>query len=351
MALTKALSSPNPVPPKNNACDRTLVINTVISMKKALVTGISGQDGAYLAKLLLQKGYQVCGTSRDAQISSFHNLDRIGIRRDVQLASVALNDFRSVLQILFKVQPDEVYSLAGQTSVSLSFEQPMETQDSVYLGTLNLLEAIRFTGRPIKLYNASSSECFGDLKGKVATEETAFRPRSPYAVAKSAAYWQVSNYREAYSLFACSGLLFNHESPLRPERFVTQKIVRSACRIAQGKQEKLQLGNIEIQRDWGWAPEYVEAIYRMLQLESPEDFVIATGQTRKLQDFVAAAFEAVGLDWRDHVTIDQTLFRPTEIMIGRGDASKAAEKLGWIPKYKMDEVVQMMVQAVAEEDA
>jgi GDPmannose 4,6-dehydratase len=319
-------------------------------MKKALVTGISGQDGSYLAKLLLQKGYQVCGTSRDAQISSFRNLDRVGIRGDVELASVALNDFRSVLHVLFKVRPDEIYNLAGQSSVSLSFEQPMETQDSIYLGTLNLLEAVRFTGTGIKLYNASSSECFGDLGGQAATEETAFRPRSPYAVAKSAAFWQVANYREAYNLFACSGILFNHESPLRPERFVTQKIVRSACRIAAGRQNKLPLGNIDIQRDWGWAPEYVEAIYLMLQQESPDDFVIATGQTRKLQDFVAAAFETVGLDWREHTTIDETLFRPTEIMIGKGDASKAGEKLGWRAKYKMAEVVRMMVQAAKEAD-
>jgi GDPmannose 4,6-dehydratase len=317
-------------------------------MKKALVTGISGQDGSYLAKLLLQKGYQVCGTSRDAQISSFRNLDRVGIRGDVELASVALNDLRSVLQVLFKVRPDAIYNLAGQSSVSLSFEQPMETQDSIYLGTLNLLEAVRFTGRGIKLYNASSSECFGDLGGQAATEETAFRPRSPYAVAKSASFWQVANYREAYNLFACSGILFNHESPLRPERFVTQKIVRSACRIAEGKQSKIPLGNIDIQRDWGWAPEYVEAIYLMLQQESPDDFVIATGQTRKLQDFVAAAFEAVGLDWREHTTIDETLFRPTEIMIGKGDASKAGEKLGWRAKYQMAEVVRMMVQAAKE---
>ena len=317
-------------------------------MKKAVVTGISGQDGAYLAKLLLQNGYEVCGTSRDAQISSFHNLDLVGIRQDVRLASVALNDFRSVLQVLFKFQPDEIYNLAGQSSVSLSFEQPVETQDSIYLGTLNLLEAIRFTGRAIKLYNASSSECFGDLASQPATEETAFRPRSPYAVAKAAAFWQVSNYREAYNIFACSGILFNHESPLRPERFVTQKIVQAAYRIAQGEEQKLKLGNIEIQRDWGWAPEYVEAMYLMLQRQSPEDFVIATGETRKLQDFIAAAFESVGLDWREHTTIDPTLFRPTEIMIGRGDASKAAEKLGWKAKHKMAEVVRMMVQAAAE---
>jgi GDPmannose 4,6-dehydratase len=314
-------------------------------MKTALVTGISGQDGAYLARLLLEKGYQVYGTSRDAQISSFKNLERLNIRKDVELASVALNDFRSVIQILFKVQPDEIYNLAGQSSVSLSFEQPVETQDSIYVGTLNLLEAIRFTGKAIKLYNASSSECFGDLGGKAATEETAFRPRSPYAVAKSAAFWQVANYREAYNIFACSGILFNHESPLRPERFVTQKIARAACRIAQGRQKKLQLGNIEIQRDWGWAPEYVEAMYLMLQQEAPEDFVIATGETRKLQDFIAVAFEAVGLNWKEHTAIDQTLFRPTDIMIGRGDASKAARKLGWQPKYKMDAVARMMVEA------
>lgn len=315
-------------------------------MKKALVTGISGQDGAYLARLLLGKGYQVWGTSRDAQISSFRNLERLSIRNDVQLASVALNDFRSVIQVLFKAQPDEIYNLGGQSSVSLSFEQPVETQESIYLGTLNLLEAIRFTAKEIKLYNASSSECFGDVSGTAATEETAFRPRSPYAVAKSAAFWQVANYREAYNIFACSGILFNHESPLRPERFVTQKIVRAACRIAKGAREKLVLGNTEIQRDWGWAPEYVEAMFLMLQQSEPEDYVIATGETRKLQDFIEVAFRAVGLDWRQHTTTDKTLFRPTEIMIGRGDPSKAERKLGWKPSYKMEDVAGLMVEAV-----
>jgi GDPmannose 4,6-dehydratase len=317
-------------------------------MKTALVTGISGQDGAYLARLLLEKGYEVWGTSRDAQVSSFENLERLSIRKDVRLASVALNDFRSVIQVLFNAQPDEIYNLGGQSSVSLSFEQPVETQESIYLGTLNLLESIRFTGKGIKLYNASSSECFGDLGGQAATEDTAFRPRSPYAVAKSAAFWQVANYREAYNIFACSGILFNHESPLRPERFVTQKIVRAAYRIARGEQKTLQLGNIEIQRDWGWAPEYVEAMFLMLQQETPEDLVIATGESHKLQDFISIAFEEVGLDWRKHITIDQTLFRPTEIMIGRGDASKAARKLGWKPKYKMGDVSRMMVKAAAD---
>lgn len=191
--------------------------------KKALICGVSGQDGAYLAQLLLGKGYIVCGTSRDAQMSSFQNLVRLGIREQVKLESVALNDFRSVLQVLAKTQPDEVYNLAGQTSVGLSFEQPVETLESITIGTLNLLEAIRFTGASLKFYNASSSECFGDTGEIAADETTPFRPRSPYAVAKAAAFWEVSNYREAYGLFACSGILYNHESPLRPERFVTQK--------------------------------------------------------------------------------------------------------------------------------
>jgi GDPmannose 4,6-dehydratase len=314
-------------------------------MKKALITGISGQDGAYLAELLLRKGYEVCGTSRDAQMSSFRNLRIHGIKDRVQLESVALNDFRSVLQVLFKVEPDEIYNLAGQSSVALSFQQPMETQESVYLGTLNLLEGIRFSGKPIRLYNACSSECFGDLGGAAATEETPFRPRSPYAVAKSAAFWQVANYREAYGIFACSGLLFNHESPLRPGRFVTQKIAQSAVGIARGEQKTLALGNLQIRRDWGWAPEYTDAMFRMLQQQSPEDFVIATGESRSLEEFMAVAFEHVGLDWRDHVTIDKNLFRPTEIMIGRGDASKADRVLGWRPRYRMEDVVRMMVEA------
>jgi GDPmannose 4,6-dehydratase len=319
-------------------------------MKKAMITGISGQDGTYLAELLLRKGYEVCGTSRDAQMSSFRNLQILGIKERVQLESVALNDFRSVLQVLFKFKPDEIYNLAGQSSVALSFQQPMETQESVYLGTLNLLEGIRFSGKPIRLYNACSSECFGDLGGAAATEETPFRPRSPYAVAKAAAFWQVANYREAYGIFACSGLLFNHESPLRPGRFVTQKIARAAVGIARGEQKTLTLGNLQIRRDWGWAPEYTDAMFRMLQQQSPEDFVIATGESRSLEEFMAAAFEHVGLDWRDHVTIDKNLFRPTEIMIGRGDASKADRVLGWRPRYRMEDVVRMMVEACQVDD-
>lgn len=317
-------------------------------MKKALICGISGQDGAYLAKLLLEKGYEVAGTSRDAQMSSFSNLHRLGIREQVKLSSMSLTDFRSVLQVLNKTQPDEIYNLAGQSSVGLSFEQPVETLDSITTGTLNILEAIRFIQAPMKLYNAGSSECFGDTTDRSADESTPFRPRSPYAVAKAAAFWEVANYREAYGLFACSGILYNHESPLRPERFVTQKIVAAACRIAQGSKETLRLGNISIKRDWGWAPEYVEAMYLMLQQEKPDDYTIATGESNKLEDFVAEAFAYFDLDWHDHVTTDASLYRPTDIAVGRGHPAKAREVLGWQAKYKMKDVVRMMIEARQE---
>lgn len=253
--------------------------------KTALICGISGQDGAYLAQWLLQQGYLVYGTSRDAQMASFSNLKRLGIHTQIHLESMALNDFRSVLQVLSKVEPDEIYNLAGQSSVGLSFQQPMDTLESITTGTLNLLETLRFTELPAKFYSASSSECFGDTGEVAADESTPFHPRSPYAVAKAAAFWAVSNYREAYHLFACSGLLFNHESPLRPERFVTRKIVATAVRIANGSGEKLHLGNVSIRRDWGWAPEYVQAMWLMLQQEQADDFVIATGEAYSLEDF------------------------------------------------------------------
>ena len=248
---------------------------------KALICGISGQDGAYLAQFLLERGYSVSGTSRDHQMSRFPSLERIGILDQVQLTSMAINDFRSVLQAIARFEPDEIYNLAGQSSVGLSFEQPVETLESISVGTLNILEGIRFLNPRIRLYNAASGESFGDTAGQPANEATPFRPRSPYAVAKAAAFWQVANYREAYGLFACSGILFNHESPLRPERFVTQKIVGAAVRIALGSRERLRLGNLEVQRDWGWAPEYVDAMWRMMRSSEPGDFVIATGRTRR----------------------------------------------------------------------
>jgi GDPmannose 4,6-dehydratase len=318
-------------------------------MKRALICGVSGQDGAYLARLLLEKGYTVYGSSRDAQMSSFRNLTCLGILDKMNLESIAVNDFRSVLQALMKIQPDEVYNLAGQSSVGLSFQQPVETLESISVGTLNFLEAIRFAGQPVRFYNAGSSECFGDTND-VADEATPFAPRSPYAVAKSAAFWEVANYREAYGLFACSGILFNHESPLRPERFVTKKIVAAACRIADGSREKLHLGNIAIRRDWGWAPEYVDAMWRMLQQEKPEDYVIATGESHSLEEFVDAAFSVAGLHWRDHVVQDPSLLRPTDLAVGRGNPSKAHAKLGWKAVNKMPDVVRLMVKAQSGSD-
>ena len=314
-------------------------------MKRALICGISGQDGAYLARLLFEKGYAVYGTSRDAQATAFTNLARLGIRERVSLESVAVSDFRSVLQVLMKVQPDEIYNLAGQSSVGLSFQQPVETLESITTATLTLLEAIRFTGRPIRFYNAGSSECFGEIGESAADESTPFRPRSPYAVAKAAAFWEVANYREAYGLYACSGILFNHESPLRPERFVTKKIVAAACRIATGNREKLHLGNTAIVRDWGWAPEYVEAMWRMLQQDRADDFVIATGDSRSLEEFVQTAFDAVGLDWHEHLVRDETLLRPTDLRVGRANPAKAARVLGWCARYRMPDVVNLMIQA------
>ena len=328
---------------KNKCIYPPLVINYNMTQKTALICGISGQDGAYLAQFLLKKGYEVCGTSRDAQMSSFTNLVRLGIRNQVKLESMSPQDFRSVLQVLNKIKPTEVYNLAGQSSVGLSFELPVETLESIAIGTLNLLEAIRFTGEPIKFYNAGSSECFGDIGDQSADELTPFRPRSPYAVAKSAAFWEVANYREAYGIFACSGILFNHESPLRPQRFVTQKIVATACRIAQGSTEQLHLGNISIKRDWGWAPEYIEAMYLMLQQDQPDDYVVATGKSYALADFVAKTFEYLGLNWQDHVITDQSLLRPTDLAISRGNPNKARVKLGWEAKYAMPDIVRIMI--------
>jgi GDPmannose 4,6-dehydratase len=312
---------------------------------RALICGISGQDGAYLARLLLEKGYDVYGTSRDAQIGAFGNLTRLEIRDRVRLESMAPNDFRSVLNVLRRVAPDEIYNFAGQSSVGLSFEQPVETLESFGTGTINLLEAIRFLDRPIRFYNAGSGECYGDTSGKPADENTPFCPRSPYAVAKSTAHWLVANYRDAYGLHASTGILFNHESPLRPERFVTKKIVAAAVRIGRGDRSRLTLGNVRIKRDWGWAPEYVQAMWSMLQQEKGGDFVIATGESHTLEEFATVAFGYFALDWSRHTDISQALMRPTDIAEGFGDASKARALLGWSPTYKMREVVTAMVEA------
>ena len=313
--------------------------------KTALICGVSGQDGAYLSKLLLTKGYSVVGTSRDAEVGTFSKLVQLGIRDRVELTSLACNDFRSVVQVLARYEPSEVYHLGGQSSVGLSFEQPVETMESISLGTLNMLEAIRSLDKNIRYYSACSSECFGENSDVAANETTPFRPRSPYAVAKATAFWSVANYREAYGLFACSGILFNHESPLRPERFVTQKIVRAACRIAAGSDELLKLGNLDIHRDWGWAPEYVDAMSRMLRQDVAQDYVIATGVTHSLEDFVAEAFQALELDWQDHVTCDPGLMRPNDLRVSRADPSRARSNLGWRAEIGMREVVRAMVAA------
>ncbi|MCM2317484.1 MAG: GDP-mannose 4,6-dehydratase [Thermoanaerobaculia bacterium] len=328
-------------------------------MKSALICGLSGQDGSYLAKLLVGKGYRVVGASRDAQLASFGNLKKLGVYDEVELCSMSLNDFRSVLQVLARVAPDEIYNLAGQTSVGLSFEQPVETMESISLAALNLLEAIRFIERPVRLYNACSSECFGDVEGDAANESTPFRPRSPYAVAKAAAYWEVANYRDAYGIYACSGILFNHESPLRPSRFVTKKIVEGAARIAAGSAEPVYLGDVTVMRDWGFAPEYVEAMWRMLQQERPDDFVIATGEAHSVRDFCDAAYanRGIELEWhgdnaavtatdratkREVIKSDPRLVRPSDIRRSVGDASKAKAILGWTPRTSFAELVRAM---------
>jgi len=314
---------------------------------RALIFGISGQDGAYLAELLLSRGIEVHGTSRDIETSDFLSLRTLGINDKVKLHSVMLTDFRNVITVLKSVRPRYIYNLAAQSSVMLSFDQPVETIDSIMHGTINLMEAIRFLDLDARFYNACSSECFGNTD-QPATDMTRFRPRSPYAVGKAAAFWAVANYREAYGLFACSGILFNHESPLRPLRYVTQKIVRGAMDIAEGQMSTLELGNLDLSRDWGWAPEYVDAMRRMLEFERPEDFVIATGTTNSLKDFVATSFSAFGLDWTRHVRTSNVYRRPTDIQVSCGNPEKARRLLGWKATLHMRQVVERLVVAERE---
>jgi GDPmannose 4,6-dehydratase len=309
--------------------------------KSALIFGISGQDGTLLAHHLLKLGYVVHGTSRDKEASSFANLQRVGVHERVNLYSVSLTDFRSVLQVISDIGPDEIYNLAGQSSVGLSFGQPVETLDSTIFGPLNILESMRVLKLNARVYNACSSECFGNTE-TAATECTKFNPRSPYGVGKAAAFWTVANYREAYGLFACSGILFNHDSCLRPRRFVTRKIISGAADIAEKKTDRLKLGNLSIARDFGWAPEYVEAMAMMLRADSAADYVIATGQTHTLESFVKEAFAYFGLDWRRHIDIDEGLLRPIDIMHSAGNPDKAKRALGWQAKVFMKEVVSRL---------
>jgi GDPmannose 4,6-dehydratase len=310
--------------------------------KTALICGVTGQDGAYLAHHLLGLGYRVVGTSRDAQMSDTSRLERLGIAGDLELVSLAPNDFRSVLKVVSTVHPEQIYNLAGQTSVGLSFEQPVECMESISVATLNLLEVIRYLGGGIRFFNAGSSECFGQTGKEPATEDTPLRPRSPYAVAKAAAYWQVATYREAYGMFACTGILANHESPLRPQRFVTQKIIAGVKAIKACQARTIQLGNLDIWRDWGWAPEYVEAMVLMLQAEQPNDYLIASGTTTSLRDFAQAAFAAADLDLENHLESVEALMRPADLTYSAMKPARIAAELGWRAHMQVQQIVPKM---------
>jgi GDPmannose 4,6-dehydratase len=310
--------------------------------KTALIAGVTGQDGAYLAHYLLGLGYRVVGSSRDAQMADTSRLERLGVKGDVELVSLAPNDFRSVLKVVAGVQPDEIYNLAGQTSVGLSFDQPVECLESISTATLNLLEVIRFLGGGIRFFSAGSSECFGDTGQTPATEDTPMRPGSPYAVAKASAYWQVATYSEAYGMFACTGILANHESPLRPKRFVTQKIIDGVRAIKACRQTTIQLGNLDIWRDWGWAPDYVRAMVLMLQADQPGDYLIASGTTTSLRQFAQAAFNAAGLDLGDHLESVEGLRRPADLAYSAMNPTEISQALGWKSKRTIREIVEKM---------
>lgn len=319
-------------------------------MKRALITGVTGQDGSYLAELLLSKGYEVHGIKRRSSSFNTARIDSVlpdWHERDARLllhfADVA--DSTSLIKLLYRLQPDEIYHLGAQSHVKVSFEIPEYTGDITALGTTRLLEAIRETGIKTKFYQASSSEMFGKASEVPQRETTPFRPCSPYACSKVYAYWMTVNYREGYGLFACNGILFNHESPRRGETFVSRKITRAVARIRAGIQKKLYLGNLEAKRDWGYAPEYVEAMWRMMQMDKPEDFVVATGETHSVREFVESAFDSAGLDWKQYVEIDPIYFRPNEVDVLQGDASKAERVFGWRPNVKFHDLVRLMVDA------
>lgn len=313
-------------------------------MKRALISGISGQDGSYLAELLLEKGYEVHGIVRRASTINTSRIDHIFEQLHLHYGDLA--DGRSLERIVADVMPCEVYNLGAQSHVRTSFEIPEYTADVDALGTLRFLEVCR--GRGIKFYQASSSELFGKVAEVPQSETTPFYPRSPYGVAKLHSFWSVVNYRESYSMFACNGILFNHESPRRGETFVTRKIVKRAVEISRGLENKLMLGNLDAKRDWGYAKEYVEGMWRMLQQDKPDDYVLATGETHSVREFLEAVFGYLNLNWQDYVEIDSRLFRPTEVDLLQGDASKAKRILGWEPKVKFNDLARLMVDAELE---
>ena len=312
--------------------------------KTALICGIRGQDGSYLAECLLNKGYEVWGTSRDIDSGNFNNLNFLRVQNKVRLISMNTTDFISVFRVINEISPDEIYNLSGQSSVGLSFDQPKETIESIVLGMLNILEVVRENKKMVRIYHAGSSECFGNTKNKPANENTPFEPLSPYAIAKTTASMLVKNYRSAYGMHVSNGILFNHESVLRPERFVTQKILHTAKRIYQGSGERLSLGRIDIARDWGWAPEYVEAMWIMLQQDNPDDYVIATGVTTTLEDYVSQVFDFYNLDWKDYVSHSKALVRPLDIQNSHADPSKAEKILGWSASVKMPDLIEKLIQ-------
>src|SRR2546426_6600277 len=318
--------------------------------KKALITGITGQDGSYLAELLLGKGYEVHGVVRR---SSSFNTDRIEhLYRDPHEPDARLFlhygdlvDGTGLREILTRVRPNEVYNLGAQSHVKVSFDQPVYTVQTDALGTINLLEAIRDTGLPVRFYQASSSEMYGKVVEKPQSEKTPFYPRSPYACAKVYSFWQTVNYRESYGMFACNGILFNHESPRRGETFVTRKITRAATRIKEGLQDKLFLGNLDAKRDWGFAGDYVEAMWLMLQHDQADDYVVATGETHSVREFLDEVFSLLDLDWKKYVAIDPRYFRPAEVDLLLGDATKAREELGWKPKVNFKTLARRMTES------
>jgi len=320
---------------------------------KALITGITGQDGSYLAELLLAKGYEVHGIIRRASSFNTARIDHLytdphinGVRLFLHYGDIS--DSTNLIKLVYRIQPDEVYHLAAQSHVRVSFDIPEYTGDVTALSTIRILEAIRETGVSSRFYQASSSEMFGQAREVPQTETTPFYPRSPYGVAKVYAYWATVNYRESYNLFACNGILFNHESPRRGETFVTRKVSRAVAEIKAGRQDKLYMGNLDAQRDWGYAKEYVEAMWLMLQQDKPDDYVIATGETHSVREFVSEAFSHADLDWREHVEIDPKYYRPSEVDSLVGDAGKAKRVLGWEPKTKFKSLVQLMVDADME---
>jgi len=316
-------------------------------MKRALITGITGQDGSYLAELLLGKGYEVHGIVRRASTFNTGRIDHLfqdpheaGARLHLHYGDLANSE--QLTNVVYNIRPDEIYNLGAQSHVKVSFDMPEYTGEVTGMGVTRLLEAIRRSGITTRFYQASSSELYGDSPAPQ-SELTSFRPRSPYAAAKLYAYWMTANYREGYNLWACNGILFNHESPRRGPTFVTRKITMGVAAILAGKQDKLYLGNLEAKRDWGYAPDYVEAMWMMLQQERPDDFVIGTGEVRTVKEFVQAAFDHVGLDWREHVVVDPRYYRPTEVSHLLADASKAKNQLGWSPRVTFKDLVRIMV--------